>query len=122
MSYTKYHYGAALERQVQNELREYGYTSLRSSASKGVIDVLAFRQGEYLFVQCKRGGRLDPDEWNDLYHLAQENNAIPLLALKKDSGVGNRYWRLIGEKVPHTRTKPVEIWTPTAPGQGALWE
>lgn len=119
---TNYSFGAALERQVMKELEKYGYWTMRSSASHGLVDVVAMREpDDILFVQCKRNGRLDPGEWNELFGLAQRLHAKALLVLKKDSGIGNRYWRLLGEKRRNKRTQPVAVWIPAAPGQGALW-
>ena len=119
---TRYAYGRALEYQIQAELGQFGYTTMRSSGSKGLIDVIAMRQGEYLFIQAKRNGRLDPGEWNALYRLAQENHAKAILALKKESGIGNRYWLLCGEKIPRSRERPLRVWIPSERGQGAMFQ
>lgn len=118
---TNYSFGRDLEYQVKAELEGYEYFVIRSSGSKGPVDLVAFRRPEILFIQCKRTGTLSPKEWNRLGALACKEGAIPLLVSKKSSGVGNLYWRLIGEKIAR-KPAQMEGWTPRAPGQGTFLE
>ena len=46
--------GHDTERRCADELREKGYSVIRSAASKGAFDVIAVNATEVLFVQCKR--------------------------------------------------------------------
>jgi hypothetical protein len=49
-----------------------------------------------LFVQCKAYGELGPEKWNDLYALATNHGAVPLLAERPGRAIV--YWRLLAPK------------------------
>lgn len=90
-----YRNGADLERAVKHHLEDNGYLLvIKSAGSKGKVDVVGFKPGETVFVQCKRGGN-DPiptQEWRQgrgaaamspgdriiLRRLALDLDAIPL--------------------------------------------
>lgn len=79
---TAYQIGVTFERKIQHYLQELGYFALRSPGSKSKIDVIAIKPHQVLFIQCKRDARLDPNEWNDLFAIASNCGAIPLIASK----------------------------------------
>lgn|GEM_PF-1611157 len=84
--------GANFELKVMHDLEEHGYTCLRSSGSRGAVDVVAVaRRGwdpvdEYdssnlLFIQCKiTNPVIPPYERNAVQDLATRAAAIPLVA------------------------------------------
>ena len=118
-----YVFGRALEYQIMAELEAYGYFCVRSSGSKGPVDVVGFREDGTVFVQCKRQRYVAPGEWNTLYFLACRLNAIPLLAHKRMAGKGNQYFRILeAKKQPRTRIAPQVPWIPSEPGQGKMFE
>lgn len=76
----KYAQGKRLEAKVIEALRQAGFVTMRSAGSKGVVDVMAVRPGELLFVQVKRTRPPGPEEWNKLVDLAEWAGATPILA------------------------------------------
>lgn len=88
--------GAAFERQVMRDLESCGYAATRSAGSHGPADVWAIRGGRCVLVQCKRNGRLDPDEWNEFIAFCTQAGAVPILAAKIRGGID--YQRLTGKK------------------------
>lgn len=71
--------GRRFEWKVRDHLTEQGYTVMRSAGSKTKCDLLAFKPGQVLMVQCKRhGGALPPVERVELLRLAA---LIPTVAL-----------------------------------------
>ncbi|MCU0256969.1 MAG: hypothetical protein MUF60_09500 [Vicinamibacterales bacterium] len=60
---SNYQRGVRLERDVRHDLEANGYEVIRSAGSKSAIDLVAFKPGELLFVQCKAAsGAVSPDE------------------------------------------------------------
>lgn len=84
---TKYAQGRQFEYKVRDYLVEHGFFVIRSAGSKGVVDLVAFKTKEILFIQAKRTGILPPHEWNSLYWLATDLGAVPLMA-QEPSGRG----------------------------------
>jgi Holliday junction resolvase len=78
--------GRAFEYKVRDRLRGDGYWVMRSPGSRTVVDLLAIKPGQVLFVQCKVNGRLDPGEWNALWGAAGEAGAVPVLASRPFRG------------------------------------
>lgn len=108
---THYDRGRRFEWRIRDDLRKNGYTVLRTAGSKGdsKIDLLAFKPGQALFVQAKSGAAPLPlAEWDRLVEVAGWVGAIPLLATSGPNGRGIEYVRLLGRKVPRSRTQPVE--------------
>lgn len=95
---SNYTEGARYERKVLGELSRMGYVACRSAGSHSPADVFAFKFGTCLLVQCKKNGRLDPDEWNKLFDYATKVEAIPLLARPGGRGCGTIYSRLTSRK------------------------
>ncbi len=79
----KYAKGAGFELEVRNVLLEDGWVAVRSAGSHGIIDVLAIKQNEKWFVQCRTRGNLSGSERTELVALAKKHYAIPILAYKR---------------------------------------
>lgn len=77
---TAYSDGRRLEYATQNELERNGYITVRTAGSHGAVDVLGFKQGEIVMVQCKLTGKLGPAERTKVYGLAAMVGAVPLVA------------------------------------------
>ena len=79
-------------------LKANGYETFRAHGSHSKIDVVAFKRGEILFVQCKTDGRaISPADRAELRRLAGLVGAVPLLAeWYKDGRAARvvRFWRL----------------------------
>ena len=54
---TAYARGAAFERRVRHRLEHDGYIVFRSAGSRSAVDLIGFKEGCVLFVQCKGGRR-----------------------------------------------------------------
>lgn len=107
---THYRNGADFEREVRARLAEDGYEVIRSAGSKTKVDLVAFKTGEMLFVQCKRGGLCPPAERARLMELARMVGALPIVAYKHREGRAAaevRYWLLSGPG-----PKQWEPWAP----------
>jgi Holliday junction resolvase len=104
---TKYRRGRQFEYRARDHLKKIGFFVLRSPASRSPIDLVAIRNGEVLFVQCKISGALPPGEWNELYDLALSVGALPLLA-ERDGQRGLLFHRLTGRKDGSRRAQPYE--------------
>jgi Holliday junction resolvase len=66
---TQYERGANFERRVKRWLEGQGYFCVRSAGSKGPVDLVAVGPYETVLVQCKKGGRMSPEERNELLRL-----------------------------------------------------
>lgn len=108
---TNYRRGADFERATMKDLEGHGYAVVRSAGSHSPADLIALRVGETLAIQCKRNGRLDPDEWNQFYCWAALAGATPILASKGPRGSGIIYGRLTSRKDGRGR-QPLEPWVP----------
>lgn len=82
--------GASFERRTIADLEQYGYTCIRSAASKGAVDIVAVAPRAYysprevwslLFVQCKLSNpQISPAERVALNDLALRAGAVPVVA------------------------------------------
>lgn len=110
---TNYTKGATFERKVASDLERYGYVTVRSAGSHSPADVVAMMQGAIICVQCKLNGRLDPDEWNELWEFCVSAGATPVLAAPSNTGrrAGIIYRRLTSRKDGRGR-QPLAYWTP----------
>jgi len=106
-----YRIGRAFEYRVRDYLKDRGYVVTRSPRSGSVIDLMAVRAGEVVFVQCKRGGQLPVAEWNEFFELAESVKALPILAASL-TGRGIDFWRLVDRKDGSKRRQPFKIWAP----------
>lgn len=109
------HNGAAFERAVADHLRGHGWVCTRSAGSHGAADVWAARRGWDLhLVQAKSSGRIDPDEWEDLWRTAQAAGAVALVASRERCTDDRRRTRirfrqLLGPRGDSPR-RPWEDW------------
>lgn len=96
---TQYRQGAAFERATRTRLIDDGYDVLRSAGSKTKVDLIAIKKGQIVFVQCKRSGKLPPDERAALLHFAAllpDVDALPVLAYKPGPRGGVAFALLTG--------------------------
>lgn len=114
---TNYTRGAAFERKVAKDLEGYGYVTVRSAGSHSPADVIAMHYGIIVAVQCKLNGRLDPNEWNELWDFCLLAGAKPIVAAPQTDGrkTGIIYRRLTSRKDGGGR-QPWESWTPQIEG------
>lgn len=117
--------GANFELDVMHALEEQGYTCLRSSGSRGAVDVVAVApRGWYspresaslLFIQCKiKNPVISPAERMAIQDLALRAGADPLVAFKaKDETTGRITVKL--RRLTGPGPKDWEPW-PWAPGK-----
>jgi Holliday junction resolvase len=76
-----YRDGRKLEYAAAADLRSNGYTVLRMAGSHGIVDLIAVKPGELLFIQCKLDGYLTPRERAGLLELARPPDREALLAV-----------------------------------------
>lgn len=104
---TAYSDGRKLEYAAQEALEAEGYITMRAAGSRGAVDVLGFKQGQILIVQCKLDGYLTPAERTKVYGLAVMIAAVPLVARwHKDGRAARRV--AFGELLDTERIRP---WT-----------
>jgi Holliday junction resolvase len=108
---TNYKRGADFERRAQKLLERIGYAVVRSAGSHSPADLVAMRHGELVCVQCKRDGRLDPEEWNEYWEFCELAGALPVMAQVGPQGKGVTYHKLTGRKDGRGR-QPMEFWEP----------
>jgi Holliday junction resolvase len=92
---TPYKLGRSLEYSVANAFRKAGFWTIRAAQSRGEADIVAIRDGEVSLIQCKRGGSISSDEWNQLYLLATKLRANAIVADRR-TGRGVNYLLLTG--------------------------
>lgn len=98
---TPYQIGKELERAARIYLAASGYETFPSAGSKTKVDLIAFKPGEILFVQCKTGGACGPAERGELRRLAAMVGAVPLVCGWHKEGAQARvpaFRRPVGEK------------------------
>lgn len=115
--------GAAFERRTIADLERFGYTCIRSAASKGAVDIVAVGPlspdpdlwtAPTLFVQCKLSNpQISPAERTALNDLALRAGAVPVVAWwAKNETTGLKavhYRRLTGDGP--------KDWVSWAPGE-----
>jgi holliday junction resolvase len=108
---TQYQRGVTFERMVRHDLEEMGFEVIRSAGSKGKVDLVAFRPGCMVFVQCKLNGLCPPAERRELLRLAGMVEALPIVAYKGTEGRlrPTRYRQLTGEGPKQFTTWPVRV-------------
>lgn len=98
---THYRGGADFEREVRAALVADGYQLVvRSAGSKTKVDLVAFKQDQVLFVQCKRNGVCPPAERAELLRVAGllPSIAVPVVAsrprvsYRRLTGPGPKQW------------------------------
>ena len=119
--------GASFERRAIADLERFGYTCIRSAASKGAVDIVAVEphypgdpksvwapEHRLAFVQCKLSNpQISPAERTALNDLALRAGAVPVVAWwTKNETTGLKavhYRRLTGDGP--------KDWVPWAPGE-----
>lgn len=109
---TAYTRGDYFEKRVADDLRGNGYFVLQSRGSKTVVDLVAIKTGQVLFVQAKAGLTTPSGtEWNTLHMIATRFGGVPLIADRAGRG-RIRYRRITHPHSPHKHDWPALIWTP----------
>lgn len=110
---SNYDRGRALEYRARDALRSDGYLVVRAAGSKGPADLLAFKPGQTLAVNCKLAA-LPAAEWDAFWHLCCELGWTPLLATPGPRGRPLLLWEIRGRKVPHARAaqQPLRPFNP----------
>lgn len=119
---TAYRRGDTFEKRVMAQLETDGYWVGQSRGSKTVVDMVAIKRDQVLFIQVKSGKRMiSAAEWNALYATALKVDAVPILAVRQYTPAGVPspkppvYWLLTGRRHPHRPTArdwPAEAWSP----------
>lgn len=81
---SKYRRGRDFEYRTKKKLEDAGFLVVRAAGSKGPADLVAFKEGELLFVQCKIGDWHEVKAWNELIELAESVGAKPIFAQGKN--------------------------------------
>ena len=114
---TQYQRGADFERRVKKDMEAHGYLALRTPGSKSPTDVHCFtRAHDAVFIQCKTGGSLGPDEWNKFVDYCEEWDATPVMAEKATRGI--KYHRITGRKDGSKKRQPMVDWEPEGRADG----
>lgn len=90
---TNYRNGSEMERRTMAKLEDDGYYVVKSAGSRGCADLVAFKRGEVLMIQCKLDSYVSPAEWNRLWEAALRVGAVPLVV-----GRGQKCWRILAPK------------------------
>jgi Holliday junction resolvase len=119
--------GANFELQVMETLESRGYTCLRSSGSRGAVDVIGVASRDWepadcgvfdsadctnlLFIQCKiTNPRISPDERCAVIDLAHRAGALPLVAHRD-------YGQVLFRHLTGTGPKDWTRWEPVPPAR-----
>lgn len=87
--------GANFELQIMADLERYGYTTLRSSGSRGAVDVVAVGDSHVLWIQAKiTNPVISPAERVAVIDLAGRSNGFPIVAHRDNGKV--LYRELVG--------------------------
>ena len=113
MRNSNYRAGRDLEYAAAKNLEENGYLVIRAAGSHGLADLIAFKPGELLIVQCKTDGKMTAAQRGELSELARmvpaSPGAVALIARWEATGPRG------GRTVAYTRlwyTLAPEPWTP----------
>ena len=99
---TNYSRGAQFENQVKHDMIARGYHAHRIAGSHSPVDVVCIGK-KVVYIQCKIGGVLRPDEWNTFFDYCSEVGALPVLA-ERDKGI--RYYLITGKKDKTHKPQP----------------
>jgi hypothetical protein len=112
MPNAKYRAGRDLEYAAAKDLEANGYLIIRAAGSHGLADLIAFKPGEVLIVQCKLDGKMTARQRSDLYGLAfmiPGRAGLPLIARWESTGPRG------GRTVAYAEVfdgLPAQTWTP----------
>lgn len=98
----EYNRGARFERRVRDYLAKKGWVVIRSAGSRSPVDLVAARGGEVLVIQCKRDGSSSLAERCQLYTVAGEFEARPIIA---EAPGGHILWAQVDEWGVRTETE-----------------
>ena len=104
--------GANFELKIMHDLERYGYLTLRSSGSRGAVDVVAVGQSSTLVIQAKISQPvIPPAERRAVLALADRMgpSAVPLVAYREAGKVGYRLLTGPGPK-DWTLWEPEPLW------------
>lgn len=104
---TAYARGRQFEYRCRNHFTKLGYVVCRSPQSRSAFDLIVVGSRFVLLVQCKVGGQLGPQSWNELYDLAETVNAIPVLATRE--GRKMKLFHMLGRKGDQGRRSPKSL-------------
>lgn len=79
----EYRRGANFERRVMRHLEKEGWFCFRSAGSHKPADVIAFRCGEVMLIQCQLDSYFAPAKKQALYSLAEDNKFQAWLAFRE---------------------------------------
>jgi Holliday junction resolvase len=116
---TQYQRGDRREKLVMRALEDNGYVAWQSRQSRGYADIIALQaQCKPLLVQVKSGrAQIKHYEWNMLWRLARQLEAVPLVALEAERAHANQpvrmeFVRILGEHKAYGRDWPGAPYTP----------
>ena len=81
---SKYQDGANFERRVRRSLETQGWYVIRSAGSHGLVDLIAFRQGEVWLMQNKISGTDTRHNKEQLLELANDNGFRAFIVSRGD--------------------------------------
>ena len=105
---SQYVLGRQFEYRTRDIFAKAGYFVFRSAQSRGVADIIAFKKGEVLFVQCKRSGGIEKAETLKLLKQCEEIGVTPLIAERPDG----RTTKLYSVHLENGRIKKVDYPMP----------
>lgn len=111
---TNYQRGQRVEQQVSDHLGVRGYDVIRSAASKGAADLVAFHDGEILFVQVKMSerNRTTPAERAELRRIAGRAGGMALVAYKMTDPDDGRRYRFVFRELRGDGPRQWVWWVP----------
>jgi hypothetical protein len=112
MPNSKYRAGRDLEYAAARDLEANGYLVIRAAGSHGLADLIAFKPGELVIVQCKADGKMTAAQRGKLYEMAAMVPASPPAAalIARWESTGPRGGRSVAYKrIWHVLVDP---WTP----------
>jgi Holliday junction resolvase len=109
---TAYRRGVYREELVKTRLEDEGYLVMRAPGSRGQPDLVAIKPYQVLAIQVKsgdaeKGGAYGDKWWNELWAVAQQAGAIPIVADWPKKGC-LRMRRITGMHRPHGKHWPYE--------------
>src|SRR5262245_14911564 len=107
-----YRLGRAFEELITRDLEKNGWLWIRSSVSRGNIDIAAWKPGVCIWIQAKRHGQFAAAEANALYRMAKvmmANGDYPIVPVMARCGkTVNQvvYYRITKERALHKEPAP----------------
>lgn len=105
--------GARIENKVRDVLAAAGYDVIRSAASKGGADLVAFDDQRMIMVQVKSSeGTISPAERRELRRLAHRALSLPIVAHQVIDPDDARKRIIVFRKLTGQGPKDWQEWTP----------